>query len=94
MTPARSAPIEYALVHVAVEELEPVGHLVIGLADHRYDEQEDEPEVEERVHHPGGGVTEQRLHPDAAPEVAQAALGVLAVRAPVVGTATLVVADA
>ena len=43
---------------------------------------------------PGRGVAQQRLHPHAARKSRGAALDVLAVRAPVVGPAALVVADA
>src|SRR3712207_7699451 len=41
--------------------------------EHRGDGQEhEEPEVDHRVHEPGGGVPQQGLHVDAGPEVAQA----------------------
>ena len=71
-----------------------IGQLVVDL-DHDGDhEQADEPEVDAGVHDPGRGVAQQCLHPDAGAEVGEAALGVLAVRAPVVGRAALVVADA
>ena len=41
-------------------------------------EQHEEPEVDHRVHQPGGRVAQQRVHVDAGAEVGEAALGVLA----------------
>src|SRR5918998_325882 len=52
-------------VHVAVEELRVLGHLVVDL-EHRGDgEEDDEVEVDQRVHDAGGRVAQQRLHVDA-----------------------------
>ena len=59
------------LVRAAVQELQVVGELVVDLEDDGDDEQHEEAEVDERVHDPGGGVAQQRLHPDAGAEVAQ-----------------------
>ena len=66
-----------AAVHVAVEELQALGDLVVGLEHQGHREQDQEREVDEAVHQPGGGVAQQGLHVDAGPEVAQAALHVL-----------------
>ena len=52
----------------------------------------EEPEVDERVHEPGGRVAQQRLHPHAGAEVAHAAVHVALGGAAVVGRAALVVA--
>ena len=82
-----------ALVHAAVEELQVVGQLVVDLEHDGGDEEPQEPEVDERVHDAGGGVAQQRLHPDAGPEVAHAAVEVALGGAAVVGRAALVVAD-
>ncbi len=83
-----------ALVDAAVQELEVFGQLVVDL-EHRGDGQQDqEAEVDERVHDAGGGVAQQRLHVDAGAEVGQAALHVLRRGGPVVGLAPLPVARA
>ena len=82
------------LVGLAVQELEAVGELVVGLAQHGHDEQRDETEVEERVHEARGGIAQQRLHPHAVAVALRALLDVLARRAAVVGEAAFVVLDA
>ena len=69
------------LVRAAVEELEVLGQLVVDLEHRRDAEQHEEPEVDHRVHQPGGRVAQQRAHVDAGAEVAEAALGVLRRRA-------------
>ena len=77
------------LVRVAVQELEVLGELVVDL-EHRGDaEQHQEPEVDHRVHQPGGRVAQQRLHVGAGPVALGALLGVLERRAPLGGTAAL-----
>ena len=64
------------LVRPAVEELEALGELVVDL-QHRGDgEQDEEPEVDQRVHQPGGRVAQQRPHVHAGAVVGEAALGV------------------
>ena len=63
-------------VHVAVEELRVLGQLVVDLEHRRDGEQDDEREVDEAVHEPGGGIAQQGLHVDAGPEVAEPPLGV------------------
>ena len=92
-TPTRSAANAYALVHVAVQELQVLGELVVDLEDDRGDEQHEEAEVDARVHQAGGRVAQQRLHPHAGAEVAHAPVDVALVRATVVGRAPLVVLD-
>ena len=69
------------LVRAAVQELQVLGQLVVDLEHGRDGEQDEEPEVDHRVHQPGGGVAQQRAHVDAGAEVAEAALGVLRRRA-------------
>ena len=66
-------------VDVAMEELERLGHLVIDLEHGRDPEQAEEPEVDHRVHEPGAGVAEQRLHVDAGAEVLESLLAFFAV---------------
>ena len=66
-----------ALVDVPVEELGRLGELVVDLEDGRDREQDQEGEVDEAVHDPGGGITQQRLHVHAGAEVLEAAAGVL-----------------
>ena len=65
------------LVRAAVEELEVLGELVVDLEHGRDAEQDQEPEVDHRVHHAGGRIAQQRAHVDAGAEVAEATLGVL-----------------
>ena len=62
-----------ALVHLAVEELGAVGELVVDLEDRRHREEDEEREVDQRVHDPRGGVPEQGLHVQAGSEVARVA---------------------
>ena len=82
------------LVHAAVQELQDSGSWwsisSITVAMNRHEEAE----VDEGVHDPGGGVAQQRLHPDAGAEVARGGACTLLLRgAPVVGRAALVVPD-
>ena len=74
-TPREVGGERVALVDAAVQELQVVGELVVELEHDGRDEQPEEPEVDERVHEAGGGVAQQRLHPDAGAEVAPAAGG-------------------
>ena len=48
---------------------ERLGQLVVDLEHDGDDEQDEEAEVDQRVHEPGGGVAQQRLHVDAGAEV-------------------------
>ena len=73
----RVADERVGLVGAAVEELEILGELVVDLEHGRDAEQDQEPEVDHRVHHAGGGIAQQRAHVGAGAEVAEAALGVL-----------------
>ncbi len=82
-----------ALVHGAVEELQRFGELVVDFEHHGGDEENQEPEVDERVHDAGGRVPQQRLHPHRGAEVLHASLGVLLRGATVVGLAAFVVAN-
>ena len=75
------------LVRPAVEELQRVRELVVDLEDDGDDEEDEEAEVDERVHDARGGVPQQRAHPDALAEVAQAPVDVALGGAPVVGLA-------
>ena len=75
------------LVRVAVQELQRARELVVELEQDRRDEQADEAEVDAGVHDARGRIAQQRLHPHAGAEVGEAALGVLAVGAAVVGCA-------
>ena len=81
-------------VDVAVEELHPLRQLVVDLEHGGDREQDQEREVDQRVHEPGGGVAQQGLHVDAGAEVAEAPLRRLRVRVPPVGGAPLPVLDA
>ena len=81
-----------ALVHVAVEELRRLRELVVDLRDRGDGEQDQEREVDEAVHDPGGGIPQQGLHVHAGSEVLEAAAGVLAGGLAVVGRAPLPVA--
>ena len=90
--PGAVADGRVALVHVAVQELGRLRQLVVDL-EHRGDgEQDQEREVDEAVHDPGGGIAQQRLHVDAGPEVLEAAADVLGGGRAVVGRAPLPVA--
>ena len=60
------------LVRAAVEELEVLGELVVDLEHGRDAEQDQEPEVDHRVHHAGGRIPQQRAHVHAGAEVAEA----------------------
>ena len=91
-SPAASPTAREALVHAAVEELRALGHLVVDLEHRRDAEQDEEAEVDARVHDARGGVAEQRLHVHAGTEVAEAPSDVLARRRATVGRAALVVA--
>ena len=81
------------LVRAAVQELQRVRQLVVDLQQDGDDEQHQEAEVDERVHDAGGGIAQQRAHPDALAEVAQAPVDVALGGPPVVRLAPLVVAD-
>ena len=61
------------LVDAAVQELQLVGQLVVDLEDRGDGQQDQEAEVDERVHDAGGGVAQQGLHVDAGAEVARGA---------------------
>ncbi len=76
-------------VHVALEELEILGHLVIDLEHRRDGEEDEEPEVDHRVHEPRGGVAQERLHVGAGAEVLESLGGVLGGRVPLRGCAAL-----
>ena len=76
-------------VNVAVQELEPVGELMVDLQGGGHSQQHQEAEVDERVHHPGCGLPQQGAHVDAGSEVGHAVLGVVHRRAAVVGPAPL-----
>ena len=65
------------LVRAAVEELEVLGELVVDLEHGRDPEQDQEPEVDHRVHHAGGRIAQQRAHVHAGAEIGEATLGVL-----------------
>ena len=78
----RVADERVGLVGAAVEELEVLGELVVDLEHGRDAEQDQEPEVDHRVHRAGGRIAQQRAHVDAGAEVAEAALGVLHGRPP------------
>ncbi len=65
------------LVGGAVEELPRLRELVVDLEHRGHGEQDEEPEVDHRVHQPGGRIAQQRAHVDAGAVVAEAALGVL-----------------
>ncbi len=77
-----------------MQELEGLGDLVVDLEDGGDRQQYQEREVDEGVHEAGGRFAQQRLHVDAGPEVAEAALGVVGVGGPVVGGAALPVLHA
>ena len=82
-----------AVVDVAVQELGALGELVVDLEHRRDGEQDDEVEVDQRVHDAGRGVAQQRLHVDAGAEVLEPPGDVLLRRGPVVGLAPLPVLD-
>ncbi len=75
--PHQVAEGHVAPVHVAVQELQLLGHLVVDLEHGGDTEQAEEPEVDHRVHEAGTGVAQQRLHVDAGPEVLEPLRGVL-----------------
>ena len=81
-----------APVHVAVQELRRLGHLVVDLRDRGDREEDQEGEVDEAVHDPGGRIAQQGLHVDAGPEVLEAAADVLGGGPAVVRGAALPVA--
>ena len=82
-----------ALIHAAVEELRALGHLVVDLEHRRDTEQDEEAEVDHRVHDARCGVSQQRLHVHAGAEVAEAPPDVLRGGGASIGCASLVVAD-
>ena len=59
-----------ALVHATVEELEALGQLVIDLERGRDTQQDDEAEVDHRVHDPGHGLAHEGLHVEPGAEIA------------------------
>lgn len=81
-------------VHVAVQELERRRHLVVDFQHGGHAEQDEETEIDHRVHKARTAVAQQRAHVDPGAEVGEPALHVLGGRAPVVGRAALPVADA
>ena len=81
-------------IHVAVKELEVGGDLVVDLKHGGHAEQDDEPEVDHRVHDPSAWFAQQRLHVHAGPEIPDAGLGVFERRATVVGASSLPILDA
>ncbi|CAB4596781.1 unannotated protein [freshwater metagenome] len=83
-----------AAVHVAVEELQTLGQLVIEL-EHRGDtEQNEEAEVDQRVHEAGGRIAQQGAHVHTGAEVGEATLRVGRGGATAIGCTALPVADA
>ena len=77
------------LVGLAVEELERLGRLVVDLERGGDGEQDEEAEVDQRVHQPRGRVAEEGLHVDAAPVVGEAPRRVVERGASAVGRALL-----
>ena len=83
-----------AAIHIAMQELERFGHLVIDF-QHRGDpEQHEEPEIHHRVHEPGGRVAQQRAHVDTGAEIFKASLYIFRCCSTVVWRPALPVADA
>ena len=87
--PASVAHEDVGLVGGAVEELGVVGQLVVDLQHGGDRDQDQEAEVDQRVHDAGHGVPQQGLHVDAGAEVAHAPLDVPGGGRPVVGGAPL-----
>ena len=83
-----------AAVHIAVQELERFGHLVINF-QHRGDpEQHEEPEIHHRVHEPGSRVAQQRAHVDTGAEIFETSLYIFRCCSTVVWRPAFPVADA
>ena len=78
-----------APVHVAVEELQALGNLVVDLQHRRHREQDEEVEVDQRVHDPRPGLPHEGLHVHAGAEVGEAVLQVLRCGRPPIGCAPL-----
>ena len=84
-----SADDRQRLVRGAVQELQRLRHLLVE--DHEVGdrEQDQEREVDEAVHQPGGAVAQQRAHPHAGAERLEPVLGVLRRGLAAVGLAAL-----
>ena len=81
-------------VDVAVQELPGLGNLVVDFENRGDGEQNEEREVDKRMHDAGGGIAQQGLHVDTGAEISEATLHVLRGRATVVGLAAGPVLDA
>ena len=93
-TTPTASPNAERLVRMTVQELQRVGHLVIDLERDGDHEQADETEIDARVHDSRGRVAQQRVHQHAASIVTQPSSHVVASRATVVRSATLIVTHA
>ena len=81
-------------VHVAVQELHPLGNLVVDLQHRGHGHEDQEREVDQGVHDAGRWLAQQGLHVDPGSEVAESTLGVGRLGGTVVGDTPLPVLDA
>ena len=77
------------LVGAPHEDLHALGQLMVDLEHRGHGQEHEEPEVDHRVHQPGGRVAQQRAHVGAGAEVGEAPLRVLGRGAAAIGAAAL-----